>query len=92
MAGVREYMRRGLRRDVRALLHCVCCTAGGILGLWQGMLAVPTEAPSPHVWTAFTDVMQPVAIGVGIGVVAGGLLATGVCVAVPWLRPSGDRA
>jgi hypothetical protein len=92
MAGVREYMRRGLRRDVRAVLHCACCTAGGILGLWQGMLAVPTEAPSPHVWTAFTDVMQPVTIGVGIGVVVGALLATGVCVAVPWLRPSGERA
>lgn len=92
MAGVREYTRRGLRRDVRALLHCVGCTAGGIFGLWQGMLAVPPEAPSPHVWTAFTDVMQPVGIGVGTGVVVGGLLATAVCVAVPWLRPSSDRA
>ena len=91
MAGVRDYMRRGLRRDVRSLLHYVCCTAGGLVGLWQGMLAVPTEAPSPHVWTAFTEVMQPVMVGVAAGVAAGGLLATAVCVSVPWLRPSRDR-
>jgi hypothetical protein len=92
MAGVRDYMRRGLRRDVRSLLHCVCCTAGGLVGLWQGMLAVPTDAPSSHVWTALAEVMQPVMVGVGVGVTAGGLLATAVCVSVPWLRPSRDRA
>jgi hypothetical protein len=87
MAGLREYVRRGLRRDARAVLHSVCCTAGGLVGLWQGMLAVPTGAPSPHVWTAFADVMAPVAAGVAIGVGVGGLVATAVCVSVPWLRP-----
>jgi hypothetical protein len=92
MAGMRDYLRRGLRRDVRALLHSVGCTAGGLVGLWQGMLAVPTEAPSSHIWTALTDVMQPVMAGVGLGVAAGGLLAAVVCVSVPWLRPSRDRA
>lgn len=92
MAGLRDYLQRGLRRDVRALLNSVGCTAGGLVGLWQGMLAVPTEAPSSHIWTALSDVMQPVVVGVGIGVAAGGLLATAVCVSVPWLRPSRDRA
>ena len=92
MAGLRVYMRRGLRRDVRALLLGVCCTAGGLTGLWQGMLAVPTDAPSPHVLTAFGDVMQPVGIGVGLGVAAGALLATAVCMCVPWLRPQRDPA
>jgi hypothetical protein len=92
MAGLRVYMRRGLPRDVRMLLQCVCCVCGGLVGLWQGMLAVPTDAPSPHLWTAFADVMQPVAIGVGLGVAAGALLATAVCVSVPWLRPTRDRA
>ena len=88
MGGVREYVRRGLRRDVRAVLHSVCCTAGGLVGLWQGMLAVPTEAPSPHALSALADVMLPVAIGVAAGVTVGGLVATAVCVSVPWLRPS----
>jgi hypothetical protein len=92
MAGLRDYPRRGIRRDVRGLLHSVGCTAGGLVGLWQGMLAVPTEAPNSHIWTALTDVMQPVGIGVGVGVAVGGLLATAVCVSVPWLRPSRDRA
>ena len=91
MAGLRDYVRRGLRRDVRAVLLSVCCTAGGLIGLWQGMLAVPTESPSPHAWTALTDVMQPVATGVGLGVVTGALVATAVCMSVPWLRPSRDR-
>jgi hypothetical protein len=92
MAGMRDYLRRGLRRDLRALLNSVSCTVGGLAGLWQGMLAVSTEAPSPHVWIALTDVMQPVAIGVGIGVAVGGLFATAVCASVPWLRASRDRA
>lgn len=87
MAGLRDYLRRGLRRDVRAVLHSACCTAGGLVGLWQGMLAVPTESPSPHVWTALADVMAPVAAGVVIGVGVGGLVAAAVCVSVPWLRP-----
>jgi hypothetical protein len=91
MAGLRVYMERGLRRDVRLLLHCVCCVCGGLVGLWQGMLAVSTDAPSPHAWTAFADVMQPVAAGVGLGVAGGALLATAVCVSVPWLRPTRDR-
>ena len=88
MAGVREYVRQGLRRDIRAVLHSFCCTAGGLVGLWQGMLAVPTEAPSPHALAALADVMLPVAIGVAIGVAVGGLVATAVCVSVPWLRPT----
>jgi hypothetical protein len=92
MAGLRDYLRRGLRRDVRAMLHSVGCTAGGLVGLWRGMLAVPTEAPSSHALTALTDVMQPVGIGVGLGVAVGGMLATAVCMSVPWLRPSRDRA
>jgi hypothetical protein len=92
MAGLRDYLRRRLRRDVRALLHSVACTAGGLVGLWQGMLAVPTEQPSSHVRTALTDVMQPVGIGVGLGVALGGVVATAVCVSVPWLRPSRDCA
>jgi len=64
---------------------------GGLIGLWQGMLAAPTDAPSPHVWTAFGDVMQPILIGVGAGVAVGALVATAVCLSVPWLRPSRDR-
>jgi len=90
MAALREYMGRSLRRDVRALLLSACCTAGGLTGLWQGMLAGPTEAPSTHAWTALADVMLPVLIGVTSGVAAGGLLATAVCLSVPWLRPSRD--
>jgi hypothetical protein len=90
MAGLRDYLRRGLRRDVQRLLHVAGCTVGGLVGLWQGMLAVPTEAPSPHVWAALGDVMGPVAAGVGIGVAIGALLAMAVCMSVPWLRPGRD--
>ena len=60
--------------------------------MWQGMLAVPTESPSPHVWTALGEVMQPVMAGVAVGVAAGALVATAVCVSIPWLRPSRERA
>jgi len=55
------------------------------------MLAASTDAPSPHVWTAFADVMQPILVGVSAGVAAGALIATAVCLSVPWLRPSRDR-
>ena len=54
--------------------------------MWQGMLAAPTDASN-----AFADVMQPVLIGVGTGVVLGGIAATGLCILVPWLRPGRDR-
>ena len=81
-----------MARGVRTVLHSICCTVGGLVGLWQGMLAVPTVAPSTHALTALIDVMQPVTIGVAGGVVLGGLVATAVCVSVPWLRPSRDRA
>jgi hypothetical protein len=91
MAGLRDYLQRGLRRDVRAVLIGVCCTAGGLAGLWQGMLAVPTGAPSADAWIALADVMRPVMIGVGTGVILGGLCATALCICVPWLRPSRDR-
>jgi hypothetical protein len=77
---------------VRKTLVSLCCAAGGLLGMWQGMLAVPTESPSPHVWTALGDVMQPVMAGVAIGVAVGALVATAVCVSIPWLRPSRQRA
>ena len=92
MGGLRDYVRCRLRRDVRAVLLSVCCTAGGLVGLWQGMLAVPTETPSDHAWTALAEVMQPVLLGVGLGVAVGGLLATAICLSVPWLRPSRDQA
>jgi hypothetical protein len=80
-----------LRRDLRGFLLSLCCAGGGLIGLWQGMLAVPTDAPDPNAWTAFGDVMQPILIGVGIGVAVGGMVATAVCLSVPWLRPTRDR-
>ncbi len=80
-----------LRRDLRGLLLSLCCAGGGLIGLWQGMLAVPTDAPNPHAWAAFGDVLQPTAIGVGIGVALGALVATAICLSVPWLRPPRDR-
>ena len=77
---------------VRKSLASLCCAAGGLAGLWQGMLAVPTDSPSPHVWTALADVMLPVGTGVALGVALGALVATGICVSVPWLRPARERA
>jgi hypothetical protein len=70
-----------VRRDLSGVLLAVCCAAGGLVGLRQGMLAVPTDAVSPHVWTALTDVMQRVAIGVAVGVAIGALVATVLCAA-----------
>jgi hypothetical protein len=77
---------------VRKSLASLCCATGGLLGLWQGMLAVPTDSPSPHLWTALGDVMVPVGTGVSLGVALGALVATGVCASIPWLRPARDRA
>jgi hypothetical protein len=59
--------------------------AGGLLGLWQGMLAAPLDS-SPHLGDALIEVLKPVAVGVAVGVTAGGLAATVVCTMVPWLR------
>ena len=81
-----------LRRDLRSVLLSLCSAAGGLVGLWRGMLAAPTESPSPHAWAALADVMQPVLVGVGIGVGTGALVATAICFGVPWLRPTRDRA
>ena len=67
------------------MLLALGCAAGGLLGLWQGMLAAPLDA-SPHLGDALIKVLEPVAIGVAVGVAAGGLAATIVCAAVPWLR------
>jgi hypothetical protein len=67
------------------VLLALGCAAGGLLGLWQGMLAAPLDA-SPHLGDALLEVLKPVAIGVGVGVAAGGLAATVVCAMVPWLR------
>ena len=80
-----------LRRDIRGVLLALFSATGGLVGLWRGMLAAPTETPSPQAWTALADVMQPVLVGVGLGVTAGALVATGVCFGLPWLRPSRDR-
>ena len=80
-----------LRRDIRGVLLSLCSAAGGLVGLWRGMLAAPAESPSPQAWTALAEVMQPVLVGVSIGVAAGALVATAVCFGVPWLRPSRDR-
>ena len=77
---------------VRKSLASLCCACGGLAGLWQGMLADPTDSPSPHLWTALADVMLPVGIGVGIGVGLGALVAAAVCATIPWLRPSRSRA
>lgn len=55
------------------------------------MLAAPIDAPDPNAWAAFGDVMQPILVGVAIGVAVGGLFATVVCLSVPWLRPTRDR-
>ena len=77
---------------VRKWLAAFCCAFGGLLGLWQGMLAVPTGSPDPNALTALADVMQPVGVGVTLGVGIGALLAAGVCAAVPWLRPARERA
>lgn len=77
---------------VRKTLAFLCCAAGGLVGLWQGMLAVPTESPSPHAWTALAAVMQPVAFGVGLGVAAGALVAAAACASIPWLRPVRERS
>jgi hypothetical protein len=84
-----SHPRRGasVRRDLRGVLLALCCAGGGLAGLWRGMLAVPTDAVSPHVWTALTEVMQRVGVGVGVGVAIGALVATLFCAAVPWLRP-----
>ena len=84
-------MRRSVRRDVRAFLLSLACAGGGLIGLWQGMLAAPIDTPDPNGWTAFGDVMQPILIGVGTGVAIGALVATALCFAVPWLRPTRDR-
>jgi hypothetical protein len=67
------------------VLLALCCAAGGLLGLWQGMLAAPLGS-SPHLGDALLEVLKPVAIGVAVGVAAGGLAATVVCAMVPWLR------
>jgi hypothetical protein len=91
MAGVRDYLRGELRRDVRMALYFACCTAGGLLGLWQGMLGAPVVAPDPHFWTALADVMRPVLVGVGLGVAAGVLLAAAISLSLQWLRPSRGR-
>ena len=65
----------------------LCCAAGGLVGLWQGMLAAPLEPGGPGLGDALAEVLTPIAIHVAAGVTVGGLTATLVCVAVPWLRP-----
>ena len=67
------------------MLLALGCTAGGLFGLWQGMLAAPLDS-TPQLGTALLEVLKPVAIGVTAGVAAGGVGATLICVAVPWLR------
>ena len=73
------------RRDLRAGLLALGCAAGGLLGLWQGMLAAPLDS-GPHLVGALIEVLKPVAIGVVVGIAAGGAAATVVCAALPWLR------
>ena len=78
---------QSLKRDLRGVLLSLCCAGGGLLGLWRGMLAVPTDPASTHVLEALGDVMQHVAVAVGLGVAVGAAVGTLVCAAIPWLRP-----
>ena len=71
-------------RLMRNLLAQCCCAAGGLAGLWLGFLAAPKEAGSAHVLRGLAQVLIPVAWHVGIGVLAGVLVAWMLTVAVPW--------
>ena len=71
---------------MRNLLAQCCCAAGGLAGLWLGFLAAPKEAGSAHVLRALAEVLVPVAWHVGIGVLAGVLVAWMLIVTVAGLQ------
>jgi hypothetical protein len=81
----------GLGAELRLLSLQGCCAIGGILGLWQGVLAAPKQAGSAHVVPALAEVLGPVAWRVGTGVLAGALIAWLLCAAIPALRAAAIR-
>jgi hypothetical protein len=56
------------------------------VGLWQGMLAAPIDPGSAQVLPALAEVMKPIALHVGAGVVTGALVAYLLCALTPRSR------
>jgi hypothetical protein len=75
-----------LRADVGRFVAAVCCTAGGLVGLWQGMLAAPLSPTGAEVFTALAEVLAPVAWRVLVGVLIGVVVSWLLCAVVPGLR------
>jgi hypothetical protein len=80
-------LRAALAEEARRLVLQCCCAAGGLAGLWLGFWAAPKHDSSPRLLEALAQVLVPVGLHVGLGVVAGALVAWLAMVAVPALRP-----
>jgi hypothetical protein len=80
-------LRAALAEEARRLVLQGCCAAGGLAGLWLGFWAAPKHDSSPRLLEALAQVLVPVGSHVGLGVLAGALVAWLAMVAVPALRP-----
>ena len=76
----------GFWHDARRVVTSICCSAGGIVGLWQGMLSAPIDPGSAQLLPALAEMMKPIALHVVAGVVTGALVAHVLCALTPGLR------
>ena len=76
----------GFWENARRVVTSICCGAGGIVGLWLGMLAAPMDPGSAQLLAAMGDVMKPIAFHVIAGVVTGALVAHLLCSLTPRSR------
>ena len=79
-------MGSGVRGALRRFVASAFCAAGGLGGLWLGMLAVPIAPRSGGELQSLADVLGIVAWRVAVGVAAGALVAAIVCAYMPGLR------
>lgn len=83
-------MAGALRDVLRRFLVSVCCAAGGLGGLWLGMLAAPLSPQGDSMLASLADVLGTVAWRVALGAVAGALVAGVLCAYTPGLRQRAD--
>ena len=72
-------------RELRKFLFGLCCSLGGLAGLWWAIATTPAEAQGEHTLEQLSAITQPVLFRFGAGLAAG--IALGLVFCLVALKP-----
>lgn len=72
-------------RELRKFLFGLCCSLGGLAGLWWAITTTPAEAQGEHALAQLGAITQPVLLRFGAGLTAG--IALGLVFCLVALKP-----